>query len=419
MSEKPYCQGISHTPLSQSKLLIPPRTREPSDMIFEQSPQKNIVFIVRFNNMSTRTSLKAASLLTQVTFLSISSILYVSSNPAQAANLTCPPPAQTPKDGDANGDGKPDWFLEEQIDAKGNKVQIWCLDKAGGQFGQRYVPKNGNPVWAGACLFVGGVNRQSKCKNPITGEWEKLDWLNVDDNTDDDPATQGRDDWFWLYDIPQNKLLTVKTLNGRPVNQRISPPPENFGDITFGNSQLSSDNSNSLSMVVDPVITLVNISAGSIWEYGLLTPPGYIDRISDQSLMVTDVKAGDSLFIKGSGITNPVVTKRASLPEFGAWEFTFLADDFVTFTATQNATIEPDTLIDGFQFFSPNPAGQIQWITNGEEICFTDTIFGPTPVPEPTSTISFLALGTLGAASTLKRKLKPSKSSEKETTKVS
>ncbi len=29
------------------------------------------------------------------------------------------------------------------------------------------------------------------------------------------------------------------------------------------------------------------------------------------------------------------------------------------------------------------------------------------PVPEPTSTLSFLALGTLGAASTLKRKLKP------------
>lgn len=40
------------------------------------------------------------------------------------------------------------------------------------------------------------------------------------------------------------------------------------------------------------------------------------------------------------------------------------------------------------------------------------------PVPEPTSTLSFLALGTLGAASTLKRKLKPSKSTEKETTKV-
>jgi hypothetical protein len=41
-----------------------------------------------------------------------------------------------------------------------------------------------------------------------------------------------------------------------------------------------------------------------------------------------------------------------------------------------------------------------------------------TTVPEPTSTLSLLALGTLGAASTLKRKLKPSQSTEKETTKV-
>jgi hypothetical protein len=49
----------------------------------------------------------------------------------------------------------------------------------------------------------------------------------------------------------------------------------------------------------------------------------------------------------------------------------------------------------------------------------TVTDFRATLVPEPTSTLSLLALGTLGAASTLKRKLKSSKSSEKETTKVS
>ena len=42
-----------------------------------------------------------------------------------------------------------------------------------------------------------------------------------------------------------------------------------------------------------------------------------------------------------------------------------------------------------------------------------------TSIPEPTSTFGLLALGTLGAASTLKRKLKSSKSSEKETTTVS
>ncbi len=39
-------------------------------------------------------------------------------------------------------------------------------------------------------------------------------------------------------------------------------------------------------------------------------------------------------------------------------------------------------------------------------------------IPEPSSTLGFLALGTLGAASTLKRQLKPSKSTEKETTKI-
>ncbi|MBD2623839.1 PEP-CTERM sorting domain-containing protein [Microcystis flos-aquae FACHB-1344] len=49
----------------------------------------------------------------------------------------------------------------------------------------------------------------------------------------------------------------------------------------------------------------------------------------------------------------------------------------------------------------------------------TVTDFRATLVPEPTSTLSLLALGTLGAASTLKRQLKSSKSSEKETTKVS
>lgn len=49
------------------------------------------------------------------------------------------------------------------------------------------------------------------------------------------------------------------------------------------------------------------------------------------------------------------------------------------------------------------------------------TIFGAhirVNVPEPSSIIGLAVLSTLGAASTLKRKLKPSQSSEKETTKV-
>ena len=49
------------------------------------------------------------------------------------------------------------------------------------------------------------------------------------------------------------------------------------------------------------------------------------------------------------------------------------------------------------------------------EVTFDGELLGVQPVPEPTSTLSLLALG---AASTLKRKLKPSQSTEKETTKV-
>jgi hypothetical protein len=44
--------------------------------------------------------------------------------------------------------------------------------------------------------------------------------------------------------------------------------------------------------------------------------------------------------------------------------------------------------------------------------------FASTAIPEPSSIIGLAVLGTLGAASTLKRKLKPSQSTEKETTKV-
>ncbi|MCZ8200775.1 MULTISPECIES: PEP-CTERM sorting domain-containing protein [unclassified Microcystis] len=69
---------------------------------------------------------------------------------------------------------------------------------------------------------------------------------------------------------------------------------------------------------------------------------------------------------------------------------------------TLSATIKPD---------SPEPAP----LPNE----FGDTeIFSPLIVPEPSAILSLLALGTLGAASTLKGKLKPSKSTEKQTTKV-
>ncbi len=68
------------------------------------------------------------------------------------------------------------------------------------------------------------------------------------------------------------------------------------------------------------------------------------------------------------------------------------------------------TLVGNF----PNPTTATNFLSAG----VTVTPSGK-PIPEPSSILSLLALGTLGAASTLKRQLKSSKSSEKETTKVS
>ncbi|NEP89178.1 MAG: PEP-CTERM sorting domain-containing protein [Okeania sp. SIO2C2] len=51
--------------------------------------------------------------------------------------------------------------------------------------------------------------------------------------------------------------------------------------------------------------------------------------------------------------------------------------------------------------------------------CDATCVESPKPMPEPTSILGFLTLGTLGTVSTLKRKLNSSKSIDKELEKVS
>ena len=112
-----------------------------------------------------------------------------------------------------------------------------------------------------------------------------------------------------------------------------------------------------------------------------------------------DVKIGNNLFANQQFFSGNIVP--FTIPphqQNDAIEFNFVDNtpDFLQVTFT------PVTIIDGtaiVQFRDPKGNSYYK-------------------VPEPTSTLSLLALGTLGAASTLKRKLKPSQSTEKETTKV-
>ena len=73
------------------------------------------------------------------------------------------------------------------------------------------------------------------------------------------------------------------------------------------------------------------------------------------------------------------------------------------------------SLLPGFLFST----SEISFAPFNGQVSFNGLVIdGQVVVPETTSTLSLLFLGTLGAASTLKRKLKPSKSKEKELTKV-
>ncbi len=138
-----------------------------------------------------------------------------------------------------------------------------------------------------------------------------------------------------------------------------------------------------------------------------------------------------------------------ALPAYGATlgPFTFkntsgvkINDAHIIFTGTGGTLTNPLMTNDPVPVSKITAMSNMVWITFGEfitpgtEFAFTvDSVYQPiqpnsivftrngvpVPVPESTSTLGLLSLGTLGAASNLKRKLKSSQPSEKETTKVS
>jgi hypothetical protein len=132
--------------------------------------------------------------------------------------------------------------------------------------------------------------------------------------------------------------------------------------------------------------------------YRLIYPDGIINGTQDNmSVMLLDVGAfrnNNNLFYFDPNSPNlpSVDIKGISYQEIGGEPYQLFYDG-------------------GYKGCTPscNTGGPPKTVTNFQVI----------PVPEPTSTLSFLALGSLGAASTLKRKLKPSQSTAKETTKVS
>jgi hypothetical protein len=106
-------------------------------------------------------------------------------------------------------------------------------------------------------------------------------------------------------------------------------------------------------------------------------------------------------------------------PNVTAFQFglnRFLASGLIKFSDPHEPTNHRDLFKFSYRSFRPGDFKDTQFNINNLSGWVLSVNF--THVPEPSSTLSLSALGTLGAASTLKRKLKPSKSAEKETTKV-
>jgi hypothetical protein len=127
--------------------------------------------------------------------------------------------------------------------------------------------------------------------------------------------------------------------------------------------------------------------------------PNFIDteRRKDMWVQVT-VGQGDTFTIGGLSadpppvtITTPSITRIINPPGFDDTKYDFYLAKWQIF---------------------PNPASEKFDLILGAGTNVYEVVVDTISTPEPTSILGFLALGTLGAASTLKRKLKSSKSEE-------
>ncbi len=142
-----------------------------------------------------------------------------------------------------------------------------------------------------------------------------------------------------------------------------------------------------------PFVSRFDYSLGSGEFLSFILPPGFGTTI--------DLYVGDTLI--ASDLTADGLTEYFFLSDFGLDDIAgFSLRDILPLVDAADPTAFP-TFLD----FTPG-AGPLTM----------RAVESGVVVPEPNSLLGLFALGTLGAASTLKRQLKPSQSTEKETTKV-
>jgi hypothetical protein len=190
------------------------------------------------------------------------------------------------------------------------------------------------------------------------------------------------------------------------------PPISTTGQITSGNAQFTLDlkgfvgidditTTFTASLVSNGTDNPLNLSVFGQGDQLAFSPQGTLSYITKWSSSdVINLSNGDSLVI-GDFYLDSVGD-----PSVFNYSITSTGDLWSLFTIGEDYSFVYDLLL-------PPTVSNLRFSLLGGTV--TKELRS---VPEPTSTLSLLAIGTLGAASTLKRKLKPSQSIEKETTKV-
>ncbi|CCI04651.1 exported hypothetical protein [Microcystis aeruginosa PCC 9443] len=223
---------------------------------------------------------------------------------------------------------------------------------------------------------------------------------------------------------------SLHNTTGRPLTVFIKPSYRSQdGTVVFGDEldPIVLDNNNSRKIPLPARPDLGELSDYAIRASGsgiTETTLAFIGEV-DGVLTELDLSAATSLFVGFDPFLVPSLNNQ-TLDLFVAVDLVqWLSNN--PFTPGIGDTFDVangvSSLLPGFLFstseisFVPGTGFVNNAPFNGQVSFNGLVIDGQVVVPEPTSTLSLLALGTLGAASTLKRQLKPSKSTEKETTK--
>lgn len=321
-----------------------------------------------------------------------------------AQRLKCSSSSMTTPAEQIKGKEEKGWLLRTESDKKENKIETWCVDVKGGEFGYLWTAKGAKPedaVWMGACVFPKGENKWSKPVQDTGGGPKKdkptgtpddfttrsINWINHEPSVGEvkikcakvDEEDFTYNDWDFFYNAMTNKLTVEKTKGAyckKTVKGKVSNTymhttvgkdtysgPTKFSDVKYMKTQLTYLQGADGTATESFVLSLKSVSNG-FWYYTLEAGSSAGSGTPEDPFEGTEISiaAGDTFTIAAPCTNAPFVSGPSIEPPYGGWEVSDNTGDAVTFRATYDAQYSPGALIGVFGFYSNNlPAQSVPW----------------------------------------------------------